>query len=39
MNHPYVDRVVGVRPTPAVEEEPQNNVVHEEISVKNKKKP
>ena len=36
MNHPYVDRVVGVRPTPVVEEEPQNNVVQEEISVKNK---
>ena len=37
INHPYVDRVVGVRPTPIVEEEPQNNVQQEEITVKNKK--
>ena len=28
---------MGVRPTPIVEEEPQNNVQQEEITVKNKK--
>ena len=36
MNHPYVDMGLGVRPTPVVEEEPQNNVEQEEIIVQNK---
>ena len=36
MNHPYVDMGLGVRPTPVVEEEPQNNIKQEEITVGNK---
>ena len=36
MNHPYVDMGLGVRHTPVVEEEPQNNVKQEEITVENK---